>query len=73
MSLISQVLVLLENGELHSFENLKSNSCLAESQIETVLEFLANYGFLQRNFYDGTFRLVPKLVELLRLSEETEC
>lgn len=68
MSTINQVLALLQNGKWHSFEDLKSNSCLAESQIVTVLEFLAKYGFLQRNFRDKTFRLAPKLVNLFELT-----
>ena len=72
MSAVDQVIALLKNGEWQSFEDLKPNCLMPESQIETVLHFLTKYGFFQQNFYDETFRLVPKLVELLRLSEETE-
>ena len=60
---------MFENGEWQSFEDLMQICSLPECQIETVLNFLKQYDFLETNASDGTVRLIPKLVALLRLDE----
>ena len=69
MNAINQVISVFENSEWRSFEDLTQHCSLPECQIKTVLNFLNQYDFLETNPSDGTFRLIPKLVALLRLDE----
>ena len=66
MGIINQVITLLENGNWYSFEELNRNyNFMSSSQIVSILDFLFEYHFLEKNYNTGKFRLNPKLVEVL--------
>jgi hypothetical protein len=69
MKIVDQVVSSLENGDWHSFEDLKRHCSLPECQIKTVLDFLTRFDFLENNNDEQKFRLVPQLIALLRLNE----
>jgi len=61
LAAVNQIVSLLENGEWHSFEDLRYNCSLPEWKIEAVLNFLNRFEFLQKNNIEQTFRLSPEL------------
>ena len=66
MEKINEVITILENGDWHSLEDLYNYySFMPQSQIESILDFLYKYNFLEKNYNTGKFRLIPKLVSLL--------
>ena len=69
MKIIDQVVSSLQNGDWHSFEELRSHCSLPECQIKTVLDFLTQFDLLENNHNEQTFRLIPELIALFRLDE----
>jgi DNA-binding IclR family transcriptional regulator len=69
MGKIEQVAYLLGKKELKSIENITRHCTLTTSEIKDALDFLYQYSLLERNNNTNTFRLNPKLVELLELEK----
>ena len=58
MGIINQVIALLENGNWYSFEELNRNYYfMSSSQIVSILDFLFEYHFLEKNYNTGQLKI----------------
>jgi len=67
MGIVEHIAYLLKGKEWKSIENIECNCSLPRDKIEDVLDFLDECNFLEKNEVNNTFRLIPKLTNLLEV------
>lgn len=66
---IEQVIGVLKDGEWHESDEIREKCELSEVKVESILKFLAEYGFIEIN---GSGRKVKVGVSLQKFLEETQ-
>ena len=65
MQVINKVMFVLETGQWFSFEDIVSECSLPECQVESVIDFLTQFDFLQQDNDKHLFRLRPEMIDLI--------
>ena len=68
MGIVEQIAYLLKSKEWKNIEDIECSCSMPRDIIEDVLDFLYEYNFLEKNEMTSTFRLIPKLANLLEVS-----
>ncbi|MGD8506066.1 MAG: hypothetical protein PVF15_05315 [Candidatus Bathyarchaeota archaeon] len=66
---IEQVVAVLKDGEWHELDEIGGKCTLSELEVESILGFLAEYGFIKTG---GTGRKLKVDVSFKRFLEETQ-
>ena len=66
---IEQVVDVLKDGEWHQLDEIGEKCELSEVKVESILKFLAEYGFIKIN---GSGRKVKVGLSLQKFLEETQ-
>jgi len=72
MSAVDEILLLLKDGEWHNLNEIKEKSTLPPSKAELIVNFLAEYNFVELNEDNKQLRLQSLLVEFLEEIQRLE-
>ena len=70
MQSVNKVMSFLESGQWFGFEDLTSKCSLPECKVGSVLDFLTQFDFLQKDKDKQIFRLHPELISLFNRLKE---
>ena len=75
MSKIDEILILLKNNKWHDLKEIKEKVEVSIDQLEHIVGFLLEYGFIQLGLNNKKVKLKPQLfkflTEIQQLEQET--
>ena len=75
MSKIDEILILLKNNKWHDLKEIKEKVEVSIDQLEHIVGFLLEYGFIQIGLNNKKVKLKPQLfkflTEIQQLEQET--
>jgi len=72
MSIIDDVLWLLQDGDWHDWQEIAKKFGLKESKAETILDFLTEYSFIQLSEDRKKVKLQPMMLKFIKEIQQLE-
>ena len=69
---IEQVIDVLKDGEWHELDEIGEKCELSDVKVESILKFLAEYGFIQINGNGRKLKVGPSLKKFLEETQTVE-